>query len=153
MAILYTIINLVSALPYLGAARLTARWGSVRTVTVTRSLGLLVLLGIVWAPSFAWAGAAYALRMAFNSLGMPARQSFAMAVSDERYRSRISAFSQLPSQLTSMISPAIGGSLMDSILNIPIFGAVFFMGANVMSYWLLFHNVRPPEELRQAHSS
>ncbi|MCL5063565.1 MAG: MFS transporter [Firmicutes bacterium] len=153
LAILYALINLVSAIPYLGAAKLSARFGSVRTVTVTRSLGLLMLLGMVWAPTFAWAGVAYALRMAFNSLGMPARQSFTMAVSNDRYRSRISAFSQLPSQVTSMISPAIGGSLMDAFLNVPIFGAVVFMGANVVAYWFAFRNVTPPEEQKQVLTS
>ncbi len=153
LAILYALINLVSAIPYLGAARLSARFGSVKTVTVTRSLGLASLLLMIWAPSFAWAGAAYALRMAFNSLGMPARQSFTMAVSDDRYRSRISAFSQLPSQVTSMISPAVGGSLMDAFLNVPIVGAVVFMGANVVAYWLAFHNVTPPEERKPTASS
>lgn len=146
LALLYALINLVSALPYLGAARLTQRLGSVRTVTITRALGLASLLAMVWAPDFVWAGLAYAIRMAFNSLGMPARQSFAMAVSDDRYRSRISAFSQLPSQVTSMISPAVGGSFMDVFLNIPIVGAVVFMGANVVTYWLAFHDVTPPEE-------
>ncbi len=152
LAVLYALVNLVSALRYLGAAGLTARWGSVRTVTITRALGLLVLLGMVWAPTFVWAGVAYALRMAFNSLGMPARQSFTMAVSDDRYRSRISAFSQLPSQVTAMISPAIGGSLMDAFLNVPIVGAVVFMSANVVTYWFAFRNVKPPEEQPRASS-
>lgn len=146
LAVLYALVNLVSAIPYLGAAKLTARWGSVRTVTITRALGLLALLAMVWTPTFAWAGAAYAIRMALNSLGMPARQSFTMAVSDDRFRSRISAFSQLPSQVTAMVSPAIGGSLIDAILNVPIFGAVAFMGANVVAYWLAFHDVTPPDE-------
>ena len=147
LAVLYTLVNLVAALPYLGAARLTERWGAVRTITITRTLGLMSLLAMVFTPSFWWAGGAYALRMALNSLGMPARQSFAMGVSDDRYRSRVSAFSQLPSQVTAMISPAIGGSLIDSIINIPIFGAVVFMGANVVAYWLAFRRVKPPEEL------
>ncbi len=146
LAVLYTLVNLVSALPYLGAARLAARWGSVRTITITRTLGLISLLAMVWTPSFWLAGMAYALRMALNSLGMPARQSFAMGVSDERYRSRVSAFSQLPSQVTAMVSPAIGGSLIDSMINIPIFGAVVFMGANVVAYWFAFRRVKPPEE-------
>lgn len=153
LAILYTVINLVSAFPYLSAARLTERLGTVRTVTVTRAVGLVALLAMAWAPSFALSGALYALRMAFNSLGMPARQSFAMGVSDDRYRSRIAAFSALPSQVTAMISPAIGGALMDTIINIPIFGAVIFMGGNVVAYWYAFRNVRPPEERRRTGTS
>lgn len=153
LAVLYTVINLVSAFPYLSAARLTARLGAVRTVTLTRAAGLLALLAMAWAPGFVLAGTLYALRMAFNSLGMPARQSFAMGVSDDRYRSRIAAFSALPSQVTAMISPAIGGALMDAVINIPVFGAVIFMGGNVVAYWYAFRDVRPPEERAQSGTS
>jgi len=120
----------------------------VRTVTYTRAAGLLVLLSMAICPTFLLAGIAYTLRMVFNSLGMPARQSFVMGVSDDRYRSRVSAFSSLPSQLTSMVSPVVAGALMDTILDVPIFGGTLFMGMNLVAYYLLFRNVRPPEERR-----
>jgi len=148
LGVLYTVINLASALPYLWSSNLASRWGSVRTVTYTRAAGLLVLLSMAICPTFLLAGIAYTLRMVFNSLGMPARQSFVMGVSDDRYRSRVSAFSSLPSQLTSMVSPVVAGALMDTILDVPIFGGTLFMGMNLVAYYLLFRNVRPPEERR-----
>ncbi|MGC8488558.1 MAG: MFS transporter [Clostridia bacterium] len=148
LGILYTVINLASAFPYLWSANLAARLGVVRTVTVTRAMGLVVLLGMALAPSYWIAGGLYMLRMVFNSLGMPARQSFTMGVSDDRYRSRLSAFSQVPSGITSMISPAVGGALMDTILDIPIFGATLFMSLNLVFYYWFFRDIRPPEEER-----
>ncbi len=146
LGILYTIINLASALPYLWSANLAARWGAVVTVTITRGLGLLALLAMAISPTYWIAGALYTLRMVFNSLGMPARQSWVMGVSDNRYRSRISAFSSVPSGITSMISPAVGGALMDAILDVPIYGATLFMGMNLVAYYFMFRHVRPPEE-------
>jgi MFS family permease len=146
LGVLYTIINLASALPYLWSANLAARWGSVRTVVITRAVGLLMLLGMAVSPTYWLAGALYTLRMIFNSLGMPARQSFVMGVSDNRYRSRVAAFSSVPSNLTSMISPAIGGALMDSIMDVPLYGAFVFMSLNLVLYYYFFRNVRPPEE-------
>ncbi|MCY0879149.1 MAG: MFS transporter [Firmicutes bacterium] len=153
IGVLYTMINLAAALPYLGSSVLAKRLGAVKTVTVTRGLGLLVMLGMVVAPSFAWAGFFYLLRMMFNSLGMPARQSFVMGVSESRYRSRVAAFSSLPSQITSMITPAVGGALMENILDIPIYGAVFFMGLNLITYWWSFRNVPEGGSLKAGNSS
>ncbi len=147
IGLLYTVINLASAVPYLGSSRLTAYLGSaVRTITLTRAAGLVAMATMIFMPSFWWAGAAYTVRMMLNSLGMPARQSYVMGVAAERYRSRIAAYSSLPSQAGAIISPAIGGALMDSVIDIPIFGSVFFMGLNVITYYLAFRNVRPAGE-------
>lgn len=143
---LYTLINLAAAFPYLWSSVLAKRLGAVKTVTVTRGVGLLMMLLMVFMPNFALAGFFYLLRMVFNSLGMPARQSFVMGVSESRYRSRVSAFSSLPSQITSMITPAVGGALMESVLDTPIYGAVFFMTLNLVTYWWSFRNV--PEDGR-----
>jgi MFS family permease len=152
LGIMYTLVNLASAVPYLMSSRLTARLGAVRTVIITRSIGLVGLLAMAVVPNFWAAGALYMVRMGFNSLGMPARQSFIMGVSDDRYRSRIAAFSSIPSQVTSAISPAVAGALMDTFLDIPLIGATLFMGLNVVAYWWAFRNVRPPEERVPARS-
>ncbi len=141
IGIVYTVVNLASAFPYLWSAPLTRILGAVRTVVVTRAVSLIMLALMIWAPTFWIAGMLYTLRMAFNSLGMPARQSYVMGVSDARYRSRVSAFGSLPSQVTSMISPAIGGALMDSFLETPIVGAVLFMGLNLVAYYFAFRHV------------
>ncbi len=151
IGLLYTAINLASAFPYLWSSVLAKRLGAVKTVTVTRGVGLAMMLAMVFMPNFWLAGFFYLLRMVFNSLGMPARQSFVMGVSESRYRSRVSAFSSLPSQITSMITPAVGGILMESILDIPIYGAVFFMTLNLGTYWWSFRQV--PEEGRQREPS
>ncbi len=141
IGILYTAINLAAAFPYLWSSHLARRLGAVKTVTLTRGVGLLLMLMMVLMPTFWLAGGFYLLRMVFNSLGMPARQSFVMGVSESRYRSRVSAFSSLPSQITSMITPAVGGVMMESLLDAPIFGAVFFMSLNLVTYWWSFRNV------------
>ncbi len=151
IGVVYTIVNLASAFPYLWSAGLTKILGAVKTVVVTRGISLVALLLMIWAPSFWVAGLLYTLRMAFNSLGMPARQSYVMGVSDPRYRSRVSAFGSLPSQVTSMISPAVGGALMESFMDVPILGAVIFMGLNLVTYYYAFRDV--PAEGERSHAS
>ncbi len=146
VGVLYTVINLLTMLPYLGAGRVAGRLGAVRTVVWTRTVGLAFLLAMIWTPTFPLAGAAYALRMAANSLGMPARQSYIMGVADERRRSTVAAVGALPSQISSSVSPVVGGALMTAFLEVPIVGAVLFMGANTVGFYLSFRRYRPPEE-------
>ncbi len=146
IGLLYTAVNLVAALPYLGASRLAEHLGAVRAVTVTRAASIATLLAVAWMPTFWLAGAALALRMAFNSLGLPARQSYVMGVADLRRRGTVAALGMLPSQVTATISPAIGGALMESVVDTPLYGAVLFMALNLVTYYYAFRNIRPPEE-------
>ena len=150
IGVLYTVINLVTALPYLGAARLTARLGAVRTVVLTRVIGVAILVGMALMPTFVLAGIAYALRMAFNSLGLPARQSYVMGVADERRRGMVAAIGMLPAQATSTISPIVGGILMETFVDTPLYGAALFMGLNALMYYYAFRGQPPPEEAAPA---
>ena len=143
---LYTIVNLVSALPYLGAHRLTERLGAVRTVVVTRTASVLVLAAMALVPSFLLAGLLLNLRTVFNSLGLPARQSYAMGAADETRRGTVAALGTLPSVLTSSVSPVVGGAIMGTFVDIPVVGASAFMGANVIAYYLAFRHAPLPGE-------
>lgn len=146
MGVLFTAVNLVSAVPYLGAHHLTNRFGTVWTVVLARSAGLLMLLAMAAAPTFTVAGVLLCLRIGFNSLSVPARQSFAMGAADERRRGAVAAFTTLPSMVTSSASPVIGGALMGTFVDAPIIGAFVFMGANVVVYYYAFRDATLPEE-------
>ena len=148
LGVLYTLVNLVTALPYLGAARLVERLGAVRAVTVSRGVAVVMLALIPLMPTFVLAGALFALRMAMNSMSLAARQSYIMGISDERRRGTVAAVSALPSQLTAAVSPALGGILMESFLDTPLYGAALFMGANLVAYYYAFRDVPAPEERR-----
>lgn len=146
LGVLYATVNLASALPYLGAARLTRRFGSVHTVVVTRAFSVVVLALMAVVPTFLVASILLALRTGLNSLGIPARQSYTMGVAEERRRGTVAALGSLPSMVTSSISPVVGGALMGAFLDTPIVGATLFMGVNTVAYYLAFRNTRPPEE-------
>ncbi len=146
VGLVFTVVNLLSALPYLGADRLTTRLGAVRTVAVTRGLSVLLLIGMAPAPTFVVAAVLLTLRTVANSLGIPARQSYTMGVADERRRGTVAALGTLPSMVTSSISPVVGGAIMGAFVDIPIVGAAVFMGANTLSYYLAFRHAPPPEE-------
>lgn len=143
---LYTVANLVSALPYLGAGRIVSRLGAVRTVVVTRGVSVALLLAMAPAPSFVAAASLLCLRAVCNSLGMPARQVYTMGAAQEGRRGTVAALGSLPSVVTSSVSPAIGGALMGVFLDVPIVGAAIFMAANTVAYYLAFRHAPLPEE-------
>lgn len=149
LGVYYAVVNLATAVPYLTSAALGRRLGAVKTVTVTRTFSIVALAAMAFAPTFLVAGLLYALRMAANSLGLPARQSYTMGMADVRRRGTVSALSALPSQVTSLISPSVGGLLMESFLDTPIWGATLFMTLNVFAYWKAFSKAPPPEERRK----
>jgi len=143
IGLLFTIVNLVTALPYLLSARLGNTFGMVRTVVVTRTVAVFLTALMVLAPTYWVAGVLYTLRMAFNTLGNPLRQSFVMGMSREEERSTVAAFSNLPMQITSALSPPLGGWLLDEgLLGIPLLLAALFQMANVVFYWRFFRQVK-----------
>lgn len=146
IGLLYTVVNLVSAAPYLGAHRISDRLGAVRTVVVTRTASVVMLAAMAFVPGFLLAGIFLNLRTVCNSLGLPARQSYAMGAADERRRGTVAALGTLPSMLTSSVSPVVGGALMESFVDVPIVGAVVFMGANTLAYYLAFRHAPLPGE-------
>lgn len=152
VGVLYAVVNLVSAIPYLGAHRLTARLGAVRTVVVTRAASVVMLLAMAFVPTFVLAGLFLSLRTIVNSLGLPARQSYAMGAAVERRRGTVAALGTLPSMLSSSVSPAVGGALLGVFVDVPIVGASFFMAANVVAYYLAFRHSPLPGERASAGS-
>ena len=109
VGVLYTVVNLVSALPFLGAHRLTRRLGAVRTVVVTRGASVLMLLFMAFMPDFLLAALLRNLRTICTSLGLPARQSYAMGAADDRRRGTVAALSTHALHAHSSVSPAVGG--------------------------------------------
>lgn len=146
---LYTLINLATTLPYLGAAWLARRLGAVRTITFSRLFSTVFLFAMAVAPTFLWAAAFYVLRMLFSSLGIPIRQSYVVGVADEENRSSVAALSSLPSQVTASVSPSLGAYLMEEVsMAAPYYMASAVLLLNAWAYFAFFHKEPPPEERR-----
>jgi MFS family permease len=148
LAEVFFVLNLVSALPYLLAGRIALRLGSVRAVVITRAISSVLLVVVVLMPTFLWAAAVYGVRMLFNILSIPVRQSYLMGVIPPRERSSASGFANFPSQVMSSVGPYIAGLFMQHLyLSLPLEFAAAMQGINTFLYWLFFRNVLPPEEM------
>ncbi len=149
IAVLYTTINLLSILSYLGVTRIVAAiGGAVRTVVALRVFSCALLAVMPFAPSFAFAGAIYALRMLVNIVTFPVRQSYAMGIIPASERSRASALSNLPARVGSMGGPLVAGALIEHAwIGLPLEFASALQLLNAGLYWLFFRNLPPPEEV------
>ncbi len=147
LAELFFILNLIAALPYLFAGRVAIAFGSVRSIVATRAISTLLLFGVVLMPSFLAAAALYALRLAFNVLSIPLRQSYLMGVIDPPERASAAGMANLPSQVTSALGPYLAGYFMEHLfLSLPLEVAALMQGINTLLYWVFFRNIYPPEE-------
>lgn len=154
IGLLYAVINAVSIVSTLGAARLAARWGLVRTVTVVRVAQALLLVPLVLAPTFLLAGAIYLGRMMVARIGMPLRQSYVLAMADPQERAAVGALSNVPSQAAMSVAPLAAGYLFDEVsLSLPFVLGGALQLVSALMYWGLFRSLLPEEELAGAVTS
>jgi MFS family permease len=112
---LFAIGNVITILTNQLAAPLAGRHGTVRTVVVVRIIQSVLLAALALAPGIVIAGAIYTLRLIAQRIGLALRQSFVMGSAPPQERARVAAFSQLPTQGISAISPTLSGYLFDEV--------------------------------------
>lgn len=143
----FAIVSLSSALPYLLSSPLAHRLGAVNSITLTRVISVLLLALWPLMPAFWLAAVFYVLRMAFNSLAMPVRQSYVMGIAPPEERSSVAGLTAISTIAASSVSPTITGYVMQDIsLNLPFEFSAVFQLANAGLYYYFFHDITPPEE-------
>lgn len=145
---IYLIIAVASTAMYLFVGRIVDMiGGAVRTVVLLRLASCAMLAIMPFMPSLWLAGLCYLVRMLFNSVTLPVRQSFVMGIIPPAERSRAAAISNLPSQAFSMIGPTVAGAMIrDLWIGTMLEVASALQLVNAALYWRFFHRITPPEE-------
>lgn len=147
IGLLFSIINLAAMFANLSAARLAARLGLVRTITISRALQAVLIIPMVLAPNLWLAGGIYLLRMLAQRIGLPLRQSYMLGVISPEERGTVGALSNLPMQGTSAISPVFAGYLFDHVaLALPFEIGAILQAINTALFFVFFRKLQPPEE-------
>lgn len=147
LGLLFAVINAACLASTLSAAGLARRWGTVRTIAVVRTAQALLLVPMALAPSFLVAGAVYLVRMVVQRVGMPLRQSYALAQADPAERASVAALSNLPSQLATAVSPLFAGYLLAEVsLAAPFEVSAVLQLVNAGTFWAFFRDAAPEEE-------
>ncbi len=148
---LFAVVNALAVLSSLSSASFGARWGVVRATTLFRVLQAVLLVPMVLAPWFQLAGALYTVRMLAQRVALPLRQSFVLGMADPAERARVTAWSNVPSQLTASATPAAAGALFSAgLLEAPFLLGAGLQLANALTFYFFFRSHRPEEELVDA---
>jgi len=141
--------NLLAALSYPVAARLSQRFGLVNTMVFTHIPSSVALILTSLAPTLGSALVLLLVRAALSQMDVPTRSSYVMAVVTEAERPAAASFTSVPRSLASAASPAMAGALFSvSAFAWPL----LICGTLKIVYDLLllaqFRHLRPPEERR-----
>ena len=148
LANLFFVINLAAAAPYLLAGRLAYLMGSVKTVVITRLVGVGFLAAMVFAPSYFVAAALFTLRMIAVTVGVPVAQSYLMGIIEPAERASAAGLSTVPWQAASSAGPYVAGYLMEYVtLDLPLEFSAVLSAVSAVLYYFFFRDIRPPEEM------
>jgi MFS family permease len=148
---LFFVINLAAGIPNLLVGRISRRLGAVSTVVWARAISAVFLLLTVLMPTFLGAACMYTLRAVSGALWIPVRQSYLMGLIEPRERASAAGLTNVPLQVTSLVSPYFAGLLMATVwLASPIVLAAMLQGSTAAMYWGFFHAIPAPEEARVA---
>jgi MFS family permease len=149
LGLLYFIANFLAALSFLSAP-LVARWlGLVRTMAFSHALASVIYIVIPFAPTFFIAAALLAIRSYFAYMDNPLRASFTMAMVQSSERGAAAGVTSLARVVPFGISPAIATYMMQNIsLMLPLFLGGGLQLINDVVFYLMFRNVKPPEEIK-----
>ncbi len=118
---MYTLIYALSTLAYFQAYPVASKIGIERTIMIGQALGALLTPVIALAPDFTVSSAIYILRYLSFSLTSPLLSSFLMRITPPNYRGSVFSVYEFNMRLPYSLSSAVGGSLMDLSLDMPVY--------------------------------
>jgi MFS family permease len=149
LGVLFFVANVLAGLSSLVAARLAARIGLIRTMVFTHMPGNILLIALPLMPNLPLAALVLFARFSLNSMDVPARQSYVVAVVDPNERSAAAGVTGIARTLSAAPAPLIATPLigMADLASLPFFiGGGLKLSYDVLLYFL-FRAARPPEEL------
>lgn len=148
LGVLFFVANVLAGVSALVAARLAARIGLIRTMVFTHLPGNVLLLVMPLMPTLPLAAVFLFVRFSLNSMDIPARQSYVVAVVDPNERSAAAGVTGIARTLMAAPAPLIATPLIGvaALASIPFFvGGALKITYDVILY-RLFRAVRAPEE-------
>jgi MFS family permease len=144
--------NLLAALSFLAAPALARRIGLLNTMVFTHLPSNVLLILVPLMPNLELAVVMLLARHLLSQLDVPTRQSYTMAVVEPDERAASAGILSVARNAGAAIAPAFTGA----VLAVPSVGWPFLLAGGlkvVYDLWIfvLFRNVRPPEEKGRLH--
>jgi MFS family permease len=147
LGLINLIISVTAVFGDLTCPWIASKLGLVKAVILTRSVQSLIIIPVALAPSFAVAAVLLVVRQFAQRLNQPLRDSYTLARSDEREKSRMSAMSDLTNQGMQAVSSQGAGLVVEQIgFMVPFIVAALMQFASGALYFYFFSRQPPPEE-------
>lgn len=147
LGLMFFLSYLLAALSFLAAPVLARHLGVVRTMAFSHGLASLLYICLPFAPTFAVAATMTIARSFFAYMDNPLRSSFIMGVVRPEDRGSAAGITTLSRHVPVAISPTISAYMMQAVsLNVPIVLGGFLQFVHDCVFYLLFRDVKPPEE-------
>lgn len=137
----------IATLSFALGFRMAKRFGTIRATALSRVPIFIINFLTPFMPSFAFVAASRLFMSVFSDIDVPLRQSYIMGVTRSKVRASTYGVVQVVSRFTSAGAPAITGYLYEFVnLSFSFYGASLFQFASAASMYLLFKDIKPPEE-------
>jgi MFS family permease len=148
LGVIFFTSYILAALSFLSAPLIARRLGIVRTMAFSHGLASIIYLFLPLVPTLAPAAALLMIRSFFAYMDNPLRASFTMAMVKSSERGSAAGVTNLARVVPFGISPTISTYLMQSVsLTLPILIGGGLQLINDVAFYLMFRDVRPPEEV------
>ena len=130
--------------------KLTGSLGSPRSAFLTQALSALLLMSMIFAPTYEIAAVLLIARNFFMNASWPIQQSYLMGTVSPKERASASAITYTAWGVGSSISPILAGYLLSGTSFLSISAPVAMGGAiylvSAITFYYFFRKIAPPEE-------
>ena len=148
LGVLFFASYILAAFSFLSAPVIARYLGIVRTMAFSHGVASIIYFILPLAPTFPTAAVLLGVRSYFAYMDNPLRASFTMAMVKSSERGAAAGVTSLARVVPFGISPTLSTYLMQNVsLTLPLFLGGALQLANDIAFYLMFRDVKPPEEL------
>ena len=147
LAIIFSIAGVLTALSFLVATKIAGRIGLINTMVTTHIASNILLILVAFAPIFPIALGLYLARMGLSQMDVPTRQSYIVAIVNDKERTTAAGITNTSRNIAQAISPSAVGVIIQSLwLSAPfVIGGILKIVYDLGLY-LNFRKIKPSEE-------
>jgi MFS family permease len=147
LGVMFFLSYFFAALSFLGAPIIARHIGVVRTMAFSHGAASLIYLFLPLAPTFLVAGTMIVVRSFLAYMDTPLKSSYVMGMVSAEERGSAAGITNLSRYVPMAVSPTLSAYMMQFFsLSVPILVGGGLQLIHDAVFYLLFRNVRPPEE-------
>ncbi len=139
--------RLLSALSYILGLKMARRIGTVNATVLSRLpvVGVNLILPLI--PTYTVAALLQGFKSAFSMIDVPLRQSYLMGITRRSRRASVAGASSTAMRVAATVAPTLSGYFFQYVsIMLPFFLGGTFQLTSAVLLWVLFKDIKPPEE-------